>query len=597
MINRRTIIFSQTMEIPTVSRKFACETCMTLHGTEQEAFSCCESREEETVEVSLHDNAEVSPNQEGLHPSLETYMSPGAYGANIKKTKWSRELFSLFLDEVELRYPSLRDRAAKKINIWKEICSALNIHNSELTYDQVHQKWRNIVAAVRKYEESCQLGERGRKVRPLFYERIKIILGEAVPNSLQHDLSPRVLHTDQGLSSGAHRRLSKEPSRASQGMKRKLQTQKIASVLETLAQVWNSDGCQDYEGKVDGDSDIENGDSKPVKRALHDSGTAGGSNVKLYDIPGKSKAPSGNPNAGVYVYDFKSEWHNTLPFIKRGPTVHQFWCDICRVLDFCDYQGNDGIRWHVQSLAHQEKAKELQKVPKPTSKPSTPAKSTVPMETKVVDIKKLEKMVFAKPEIVDRAIIISVEVKTLPRNDVEMVKDILSVVGERNVEEIDVVTKTLILLTLREGCETLLDSVRMIKFYDIFDLTEIHYTLNFLHPIESNIEGMLTGLPRLISSSELPCIEEHIGKYLSYLSGIKMEYVPWPDTSLMSGNLRVTASVKDLVTSYVDLKKTSYIYMADFMGKLNFENFEIVNGCSAGNLPAEERSGVSIHRW
>ncbi|XP_068226742.1 uncharacterized protein [Palaemon carinicauda] len=580
------------MEIPTVlvrSRKFACEACMTLHETEQEAFTCCESREEEGVEVSLHEQStEESPNQEGTHSSLGSYMSTSAYSPNIKKTKWSRELFSLFLDEVELRYPSLRDRSAKKINIWKEICSALNVHNSELTYDQVHQKWRNIVAAVRKYEESLQLGEKGRKVRPLFYERIKIILGESVPNSLQHDLSPKA---------GVHRRLCKEPPRASHGMKRKLQSMKIANVLETLAQVWNADGSQEYEAEGDADSDIQNGDVKPVKRVLYDSGGTAGRNVKLYDIPSRSKTPSGNPNAGVYVYDFKSEWHNTLPFIKRGPTVHQFWCDICKVMDFCDYQGNDGIRWHVQSLAHQEKAKELQKVPKPPPKSTTPGKSAVQLETKVVDVKKLEKMVLAKPEIVDRAIIISVDIKTLPRSDIEMVKDILSVVGEKNVEEIDIVTKTLILLTLREGCETMLDSVRMIKFYDIFDLTEIHYTLNFLHPIESNIEGMLTGLPRLISSSELPCIEEHIGKYMPYLADIKMDYVPWPDTSLMSGNLKVMASVKDLVASYVDLKKTSYIYMAEFMGKLNFENFEVVNECSADSLPVEERSGVSIHRW
>ena len=214
-----------------------------------------------------------------------------------------------------------------------------------------------------------------------------------------------------------------------------------------------------------------------------------------------------------------------------------------------------------------------------------------------IDVKKLEKLVTTKTEIADRAIIISVDVKTQPRPDAEMVKDILSVIGEENVEEIDMMTKTLFLLTLKEGCDTLLDPIKMIKYYDVFEMVEIHYTLHFLHSIEAKIEGILTGLPRLISSSELPCIEEHIGKYMPHLSDIAMDYVPWPGTSLMSGNLKVTAAVKDLASSYSDIKKTSYIFMADFMGKLTFDKFEPTNKPESPTLPFEEREGISIHKW
>lgn len=216
-----------------------------------------------------------------------------------------------------------------------------------------------------------------------------------------------------------------------------------------------------------------------------------------------------------------------------------------------------------------------------------------------MNVEKLKAIVESDSDIAERSVILSVEYMRGLRSRANMAADVMSVFGKENVECFDFITQKLILVTLvgKDSCPG--DNLKMIQFRPPNSTQQqaLYYNVHLIRPIKANVEGILTGIPHFFSSRQLPLLIEKIVEKLPTLTDVKLDYIPWPGTTVMCGDLSVKAITSDLDSSYNSLLKTTFLPLGDFEGQLSFKIKDLVVKDENSKLPVDKRDGLSLHKW
>ncbi|KAK7028034.1 hypothetical protein SK128_006389 [Halocaridina rubra] len=216
-----------------------------------------------------------------------------------------------------------------------------------------------------------------------------------------------------------------------------------------------------------------------------------------------------------------------------------------------------------------------------------------------MNFEKLKLIVSEDSKIADRSVILSIDVMRGLRSRASMAADIMSVFGKENVECLDFITQKLVLVTLVSNTVFPGDNLKMIQYRppNSGHHQSVFYNIHIIHPIKANVEGLLTGIPHFFSSSQLPLLKETLAEKLPMLKDVTMEYIPWPGTSIMCGDLLVKAITTDLDSSHEALLRQTALPLGQFEGQVTFKVVGLLEKPEESNLPVEKRDGISLHNW
>ncbi|XP_064078106.1 uncharacterized protein LOC135195664 [Macrobrachium nipponense] len=216
-----------------------------------------------------------------------------------------------------------------------------------------------------------------------------------------------------------------------------------------------------------------------------------------------------------------------------------------------------------------------------------------------MNVEKLREIVSENEEIANRSVILSVEYMRSLRSRVNMASDLLSVFGKENVECLDFITQKLILVTFVNESVCSLGSLKTIQYKPSNSSQQhaLYYNVHSIQPIKARVEGILTGVPHFYSSSQLPKVTETIEEKMPTLTDIKLDYIPWPGTSIMCGDMSVKALTTDLSASHAKLVQQTPLPLGDFEGQMSFKIIELVDLEENSDLPVEKKDDITLHNW
>ena len=216
-----------------------------------------------------------------------------------------------------------------------------------------------------------------------------------------------------------------------------------------------------------------------------------------------------------------------------------------------------------------------------------------------MDFEKLREIVAKNEEIANRSVIISVEYSRSLRSRSNMATDILSVFGKDNVECLDFVSQKLVLVTFVSDTACPVGNLKMIQYKppNSSQQHSLFYNVHSIQPIKARVEGILTGVPHFYSSSQLPKVTETIKEKLPTLTDVKLDYIPWPGTSIMCGDMSIKGVSTDLVSSYAKLVQQTQLPLGDFEGQMSYKIIELLDTPENTELPFEKKDNIVLHNW